>query len=52
MEGIILRTSDLEPNVLVSPHSLPMFLACAFAHVEIIVADESEPLRGFLFSSY
>jgi len=29
-----------------------MFLACAFAHVEIIVADESEPLRGFLFSSY
>ena len=29
-----------------------MFLAYAFAHVEIIVADESEPLEGCLFSSY
>jgi hypothetical protein len=23
MEGIIIRTSHLEPNVLVSPHSAP-----------------------------
>jgi hypothetical protein len=29
-----------------------MFLACAFAHVNIIVADESEPLEGCLFSNY
>ena len=31
---------------------LPRTSRTAFAHMEIIVADESEPLEGCLFSNY
>jgi hypothetical protein len=52
MEGIILRTSHLEPNVLVSPHSAPDVLGLRLCSCGDNRGSFREPLRGFLFSSY
>ena len=38
MGGIILRTSQLEPDVRLSPHPAPDVLSLRFAHVDIVVA--------------
>jgi hypothetical protein len=51
MEGIILRTSHLEPNVLVSPHSAPDVLGLRLCSCGDNRGSFREPLRGFLFSS-
>ena len=52
MEGIVLRTSDLEPNVLVSPHSAPDVLGLGLCSCGDNRGSFRELLEGYLFSNY
>ncbi len=52
MGGIILRTSQLEPDVLVSPHPAPDILSFRFASCGYNRGSFREPLEGCLFSNY
>jgi hypothetical protein len=52
MGGIILRTSELEPDVLVSRHPAPDVLSFRFCSCGDNRDNFREPLRGYWFSSY
>ena len=52
MGGIILRTSELDPDVLVSPHPAPDVLGLRLCSCGDNRGSFREPLEGCLFSSY
>ena len=52
MEGIILRTSQLDPDVLVSPHPAPDVLNFRLCSCEYNRGSFREPLEGCLFFNY
>jgi len=52
MGGIILRTSQLDPDVRLSPHPAPDVLGLRLCSCGDNRGSFREPLEGYLFSSY
>jgi hypothetical protein len=52
MGDIISRTSQLDPDVLVSPHPAPDVLGLRLCSCGDNRGSFREPLRGYLFSNY
>ena len=52
MGGIILRTSQLDLGVLVSPHPAPDVLGLRLCSCGDNRGSFREPLEGYLFSNY